>query len=262
VFAVSYGWTNSLASPLTQLGIEHITRHSRRTLSFTLQPDEDRLIVDGETNRTPDYAVASYDADRDVAYRTPDLLSARDLEFESSIHFPEALVEHLGQRPLASSIGHLVLIQRHITVATRVSPLSALRALLGRVADVNMGLLHAENGALTFVRRAGASFEAHISAQSLETFLKLPKESREAHFPDFEALEILITGSDAMTSDPPSPLKFDLERVRCLSLSDVGETISVSENARREVHGREPLFAMQFATALMMLDIAQESVAS
>lgn len=241
---------------MLEIAIELIGRHGRRTSAFGLDRESSRLQYLGATGHAPQYAVFAYDPDRDLAYHTPDPLSPDDLESETAVHFPEQLIAHMGQRPLASSVGHLAFIQPVISIASRISPLSALRALLERIADVNTALLLAEDGALTFVRRAGSKFEAHVAPHSLQTFLTLPEKSREEHFTDFEALEVLLLGADVLTSRDASPLKFDLERVRPIDARDVAEFISSESPVDSYDLIRN---ALAIATATLILDVTREA---
>lgn len=211
---------------MLQIAIEHITRAARRTISFELLPEDDRLVYLGPTNAAPGYSVFSYDPDRDLAYRAPRPLTGDELAMETRIHFPEQFIAQLGQSPIAQSLGHEVLIQPAISVATRIPPLVALRALFERFAEVNSGLLCAENNALTLVRRSGAEIEAHTAARSLEEFLAVSKTAREELFPDFDTLDTVIVGSDAVGFEDTN--NEGLERLRRLGASDVAGFLASS----------------------------------
>jgi hypothetical protein len=206
------------------IAIEHISRTDRRTVGFSLLPEEDRLVYLGEVQTSPSYALFSYDPDRDLAYRSPRALSGEELTIETQIHFPEQFIAHLGQSPLASALGHEVLIQPAISVATRISPIVAMRALFERFAEVNSALLCAENNALTLLRRAGQELEAHTSARSLEEFLLVSKEAREELFRDFDALDTIVIGRDAVGFDRTQ--NGGLERLRRIGATDVAAFLS------------------------------------
>ncbi len=77
-----------------------------------------------------------------------------------------------------------------------ISPLAALAEVLRADADVNFGILQADNGGILFIRRAGPNPEAHASAHSLKSFLDLERDERETHFPGFHADEVLVSGTD------------------------------------------------------------------
>jgi hypothetical protein len=243
---------------VAEIVIEHIARHARRRVQFVIDFDNATLTCLGETKDLPDFSVFSYDADRDLAYHVPAPLTPAQLEREVSIHFPEQLIEHLGQRPLASGLAEHVLLQPVISITTRISPLAALRALLDRVSDVNTAILHCEDGAMMLVRRAGAAYASHFSSESLQTFLSLPDKARGKHFPDFGALEILLTGSDVMHSDGARPLTLDLEKVRPIAASDLDTFATFSDAAGKEIIAREPIYAMHIGAALVVLDVVKD----
>ena len=165
-------------------------------ISIRFEAGDGRLICLEESSSLPDAIVPSFRCEEDIYYRSPTGLSPDELAEEVSIHIPESMREVPKGRIAPSAFGTLVLMQYVHPAFPAISPLTALAEILRADADVNFGILQADNGNLLFARRAGNDFEGYASTHSLKTFFELPRDEREAHFPGFHADEVVVSGGD------------------------------------------------------------------
>lgn len=184
---------------MTSFTIE--ARSDALTVSLSCEAGDGRLIVLGMGQGIPDLVVQAFQPTRDIFYRLPEAtmpvaMTPEELVEEAAIHVPQPL-HHVPQgRLVPSTQGGLVLMQYVHPAYPAISPLTALGEFLRLEADVNFGILQADNGGLLFIHRAGAEIYAYASAHSLKAFLDLPPGERNSHFPNLHADELLMSGGD------------------------------------------------------------------
>ncbi|MFI5202798.1 MAG: hypothetical protein ACHQNE_10465 [Candidatus Kapaibacterium sp.] len=166
------------------------------TVSLNCEAGDGRLIILEEGSGLPDVTVQAFRPAMDIFYRSPESLTPEELAEEISIHVPQSLLQIPQGRLVPSAMGRLVLMQYVHPAFPAISPLVALHEILRATADVNFGILQADNGGLLFLHRSGNEISAYASAHSLRELLELSKGGRESLFPDIHADEVLIGGSD------------------------------------------------------------------
>ncbi len=171
------------------------SRHGPETISLAFEAGPERLVAVAEGNSTASAAVYGFNPRRDIFYRSPEPLHPQELAEEIKIHVP-ASFHPLSRRTLAGTAGTLVLLQQADVVTPAISPLAALGEILRATGDVNSAILHAEQGGVLFLHRAGSEVFAFASARSLKEILELPVDEREAIFPAIHANEIILSGHD------------------------------------------------------------------
>ena len=171
-------------------------RSDALAVSLSCEAGEGRLIVLGTGHGIPDLVVQAFRPAMDIFYRSPDALTPEELAEEAAIHVPRSLHQIPQGRLLPSAMGGLVIMQYVEPAFPAISPPAALGEFLRAEADVNFGILQADNGGLLFAHRAGAEVHACASAHSLKSFQELPTDARDSLFPNIHAAEIIISGSD------------------------------------------------------------------
>ena len=171
-------------------------RSDALAVSLACEAGEGRLIVLGAGLGIPDLVVQAFRPAMDIFYRTPELLTPEELAEEVAIHVPQSLHQIPQGRLVPSTLDGLVIMQYVEPAFPAISPLAALGECLRLEADVNFGILQADNGGLLFAHRAGAEIPAYATAHSLKSFLELSADERESLFPTIHAQELLISGSD------------------------------------------------------------------
>lgn len=144
----------------------------------------------------PDLVVQAFRPAMDIFYRTPELLTPVELAAEAAIHVPQSLHQIPQGRLVPSAMGGFVIMQYVHPAFPAISPLAALGEFLRAEADVNFGIIQADNRGLIFVHRAGAEIYVNAFAHSLKSFSELSADERESFFPNIHAQELLISGSD------------------------------------------------------------------
>jgi hypothetical protein len=235
--------------------IESKNRLESAVLAFEL--DAEKLICLGETPLAPTFRVPAFDPQTDVFYRSPDKLTPVELAEETNIHFPEHLLEHTGKRVTAASLRGAVLLQSIAKDTLSISPLAALQEVIEKTGSVNSAILEVSNGGLLFVRRSGAETRAHFSTHSFEEFAALSEEERDLVFPDFSALEILVSGPDV---ERLSHFNFgQMHVVRKIAISDFLSLCEFTEDAMKTIESNPPFYTTAFGAASIVATIAREA---
>ncbi len=164
--------------------------------SLLFEVEHGQVTAIGPVENTPDIIVQSFDPSHDIFYLSPDTLTPDELSEEVAIHFPLPLRERMDKRLISGSIGGLVLMQCINNSISGINPLAAFNEILRLAGSVNSAILQADLGGLLFVKRSGVELQAYASARSLKEFLAKTADERNHIFPDFHALEILLSGSD------------------------------------------------------------------
>ncbi|HET6402737.1 MAG TPA: hypothetical protein VFH95_15240 [Candidatus Kapabacteria bacterium] len=179
---------------MTRFTVE--ARSEALTVSLDCEAGEGRLIILGEGSGLPGFVVQAFRPAMDIFYRSPELLTPEELAEEVAIHVPQSLREIPQGRLVPSALDGLVLMQYVHPAFPAISPLASLGEILGATADVNFGILQADNGGLLFLHRAGAEIHAYASTYSLKELLELRKDERESLLPSIHADEVLVSGTD------------------------------------------------------------------
>ena len=165
-------------------------------VSLAFETDGKKLTALGHTDAPLDVTVQSFDPAHDIFYRAPEPLTPEELAGEVDIHVPKPLQQKINGRMMPGTLDGLVLMQHNASTRPSIPPLAALEKILRATGSINSAILQADHGGILFVHNAGMEFHAGASPHSLKEFLDLSTEERERVFPDFHALEILLSGSD------------------------------------------------------------------
>lgn len=216
-------------------------------LSLRFEAGDVRLRLVEEGSGLPDAIVRAFRSDEDICYRSPAPLTPEELTEEVTIHVPEALHRVPKGRIAPSTLGGLLLMQYVHPAFPVISPLTALAEILRADADINFGILQADNGNLLFARRAGNEFRSYASAHSLKSFLELPREAREEHFPGFHADEVLVSGSDL---DHFEHLDLGpMEITRRISIEDFRSACEFTEKSQTMIEQTPHLYTLAIGAA-------------
>ena len=129
---------------MTKFTVE--VRTESESLSLRAEAGEGRLIFVEEGSGLPDVIVQAFRPAMDIFYRAPEPLTPDELVEEVTIHVPQSLHTIPQGRLVPSSLDGLVLMQYVHPAFPAISPLAALAEILRITADVNFGLLQADNG--------------------------------------------------------------------------------------------------------------------
>jgi len=216
-------------------------------VSLSCEAGEGRLIVLGPASGIPDLTVQAFHPAKDIFYRTPEVLTPDELAQEAAIHVPQSLNRIPQGRLVPSTLDGLVLMQHVIPAFPAISPLVALGEFLREEANVNFGILQADNGGLLFVHRAGVVIHAYASAHSLKSYLELPADARESIFPNIHAEELLITGSDLDHFEPDE--LGPIIKARRISIADVLPLCECTSEATSLIEPNPNLYALAIGAA-------------
>ncbi len=194
------------------------------TVSLSCEAGDGRLIAIGPGQGIPDLVVQAFRPTMDIFYRTPAAITPEELAEEVAIHVPQSLRQIPQGRLVSSAMDGLVLMQYVHPAFPAISPLAALGEFLRVEANVNFGILQADNGGMLFLHRSGAEIHAYAFAHSLKEFLELPEDERESLFPDIHADEVLVSGGDLDHFE-----KFDLGPIEIARKISVAEFFSLCE---------------------------------
>ncbi len=228
-------------------------RNDALTISLACEAGEGELVILDENSGLPDVTIQAFRPAMDIFYRSPGPLTPEELAEEVAIHVPQSLREIPRGRLVPSTMDGLVMMQYVKPSFPAISPLAALGEILRVAADVNFGILQADNGGLLFLHRSGAEIHAYASAHSLKEFLELPDDERESLFPDIHADEVLVSGSDL---DHFEHLDLGpIEIARKISIADFGSICETTPEARAAIASNPHLYTLAIAAARVYASI-------
>jgi hypothetical protein len=226
-------------------------------LSLAFETDGKKLTALGHTYALLDITVQSFDPAHDIFYRAPAPLTPEELAEEVDIHVPKPLQQRMNGRMTPGTLDGLVVMQHIASARPSIPPLAALEKILRATGSVNSAILQADHGGILFVHNAGMEFHTGASAHSLKEFLDLSIEERERVFPDFHALEILLSGSDL---DHFQNLDLgSLSTSRRIEISDFTPLCEFTSEAATLVETNPHLYTLIIGAAAIYVDILHEA---
>jgi hypothetical protein len=225
-------------------------------VSLAFETDGKKLTALGHTNGLLDVTVQSFNPARDIFYRASESLTPEALEEEVEIHVPKPFQQKINSRVTPGTLDGLVLIQHIPSTTPSIPPLAALEKILRTTGSVNSAVLQADHGGILFVHNAGMEYHAGASAHSLKEFLDLSIEERERIFPDFHALDILLSGPDL---DHFQNLDLGSRSTsRRIEISDFTSLCQFTSEAAVLVESNPHLYTLVIGAAAIYVDILQE----
>ncbi len=225
-------------------------------VSLTFETNGKMLTAIGHADAPLNVSIQSFDPTRDIFYRAPESLTPDELAEEAEIHVPKPLQQRIDGRVTPGTLDGLVLMQLITSTRPSIPALAALEKILRATGSINSAILQADNGGILFVHNAGLEFHAGASPHSLKEFLDLSIEERERIFPDFHALEILLSGSDLdhfLALDLGS-----LSTSRRIEISDLTSLCEFDSEARELVESNPHLYTLIIGAAAVYADIVHE----
>jgi hypothetical protein len=230
--------------------------HRVPDISLAFEMDGKKLIALDHTDGQPNVKIQGFDPAHDIFYHVPESLTPEELADEVEIHVPKPLQQRMDTRVTPGTLDGLILMQHILSSSPSIPPLAALEKILRATGSVNSAIIQADHGGILFVHNAGMEFHAGASAHSLKKFLELSKEERERIFPDFHALEILLSGSDLDHFQ-----NLDLGSVstsRRIEISDFTPICVFTSEAAALVEPNPHLYTLIIGAAAVYADIVYE----
>jgi hypothetical protein len=234
------------------------TGKQAQPLGLTFGMNGTGLIAISPATTPFDVTVQPFDPDRDIFYHTSESLTPEDLAEEIEIHVPRSLRDKLNTRLTSGTLGNFVMMQSISSGSPAITPLAALEKILSPIGTVNSAILQADNGGTLFIRKSGNDHSAATSTHSLKEFLNLSTDERERSLLNFQASEIIVSGSDL---DHFENLDLgSLTSSRRITISDLSSFCNFTSESAAIVETNPHLYTLVIGAAAVYAEIRDSTI--